>query len=593
MDEFWSNLDYTIFDSEKPPKTNTLRHKEQVNNKIKVETDSTSVVIDLVADNNNSKHLKSSVNSGNERRTKPLPWSENIVIKTEQKAINDFDNCLENINNRDTYSLSATSGNEKPSASSSTSPSIRTNNSQGINITNQFRHPGAVSDRHQCSLDAVPAPFGDHLNNAGLSSNNNYVSNNRRSLDMDITDGISVFQHNNSVCEDADSQLYAELFGDWLHFRPKTPEEDFDNQLINDFGENMPQFAENTSLSVEIQRLCAPIQNAIDAPITSGVSENIYQANPFSFDELVDDRGVGVTSSQDCSSSNENLNLSGDSLPELSLSLGENEENEKNFVNFLEDCAELVDLKDLPNPNFWNGLLDDSGGPLDIIDDRKPSAVEKIGYTSEFVMNSGNSPIDEKGKGLKKRVPPRLLRNGHSSFNVTNFNATEEVFKRTDETQLPVIDRNTPLSVNSATVAASQTPAPSTSGSRGTAVAAASITDAKSSTIKKEFDSVVAAADVISKTNIKTEQMDEVTLGFTDDIQIANRSHNLPVIKTEIVNNMPVIAGAVIQRPLTLQQNVQLQSSQTTDSTLLISTPPRQARRFATNGPTDNKLGTY
>lgn len=568
LDDFWSNLDYTIFDSENPP-TTSKQHKDQVNKKIQVETDSTSVVIDLVTENNNSKHLENAVMSGNERTPKPL-WSENIVIKSEQKPIDDFDNCLENKNNRDNISVSASSGAGIESPSTSSTPSIRTNNSQGINTTNQFRRPSAVAD--STSLNVVPAPFGGLTNNAGLSSSY-YASNNRRYLDMDITDGINVLPRKKSVCEDADNQLYTELFGDWLHFRPKTPDDDFDDRFINDFGEDMQQFAENTSLSVEIQRLCPSSQNDSSSILAvPDATDNLYQANPFSFDEIFDERATGATSMQDCSSSNENLNLSGDSLPELSLSMGENEENEKNFVNFLEDCAELVDLKDLPNPTFWNGLLDDSGGPLDILDDKK-SGGDKVGYASELALCSSSN--DDKSKATRKIICPRLTRVGHSSFSVTNFNVNENVFKKSCESDIPSV-----ANANSVTVSTDAAACPTTSSATGTPA------DTKTLAVKKELSAVVEA------TEIKLEPADEILLGLNDS-SAANKNHNFPVIKTEAANNLPIIAGTVLHRPIVHQQNIQLHPSQSTDNTLLISTPSRQARRFTTNGPTDNKSGSY
>lgn len=238
MDDFWSRMDYKIFDSETSPKTNTQQN-EQVNNKIvKVESDPSSVVIDLVTNNNNLKRLKSSIDSGDER-TKAHHWSENIVIKTEQKPINDFDNSVEVKNNRNNLSLSASASTLSSGHTEPSTPSLRTI-SQGININNQFGR----------SLYSPASTLSPQANAIGFSGNH-CDSNN---TNVEFTDGINA--PNADVPEEIDSKLYAELFGDWLHFRPKTPEDDFASETLNDFGESMPQFAENTSLSVEIQRLC-------------------------------------------------------------------------------------------------------------------------------------------------------------------------------------------------------------------------------------------------------------------------------------------------------------------------------------------------
>lgn len=555
MDEIWSNLDYTIFDSEKTPNTNTQQNPEQVNNNkdnIKVETDPKSVVIDLVTNNNNVKNLKSSAESGDER-TRSLSWSENIVIKTEQKA-NDFDNCLERINSRNSLILStSTTKSCGIENTESLIPSIRTNSQGNSNINNQFRRPSA-------SASGLTSGF---VSSTSSSSNNRFIN-------MDITDGINEFSQNdllNGSTEDSDSQLYTELFGDWLHFRPKTPDEDFENHLYRDFGENNPQFAETTSLSVEIQRLGGKERLLTDAALLPGPSDNIYLANPFSFEDVADEKPSTVATGQDSSSSVEILNLSGDSLPELSLSLGENEENDKMLENLLEECQfDDHDLKAFnPSTNFWNGLLDDSGGLLDVIEDKKQPTVDKVGYTSEFSVTGSGSHYDDKSRGHKRKMAQRQPRIGSSAFNVCNFNQGDEFFKKIDGSEAPV---------------------PTTTIDDSTASTAPDLA------IKKELEVADGADNVNATYEIKTEPMDEsVPTSSSENHAVAIKPHTLPVIKTEVVNNMPMMTNTVLHRPVTIQQNAPIQSHQTGDGTLLFSTNPRQIRRFATNGPTENKTG--
>lgn len=163
----------------------------------------------------------------------------------------------------------------------------------------------------------------------------------------------------------ATNQLYKELFGDWLHFRPKTPDND---DLYGNFGEEFPQFAENASLTVDIQRLTESdnntasqsTSNALMPNIVSYTSEksspkvvfdqttdNIFRSNPFSYEYLQANSQKNETypfyssSSPDYGeneSSADELNLSGDSLPGLALSLGDNEANDKAIDTLLEEC---------------------------------------------------------------------------------------------------------------------------------------------------------------------------------------------------------------------------------------------------------------
>lgn len=161
----------------------------------------------------------------------------------------------------------------------------------------------------------------------------------------------------------ATNQLYKELFGDWLHFRPKTPDDDFD--AYGNFGEEFPQFAETASLSVDIQRI-TDSDNAnnqsnsaavtVVAPSTSGKSspklifdqttDNTFRTNPFSYEYLQTNSHKNdiypfysnASPGYDDESSADELNLSGDSMPGLSLSLGDNEANDKAIDTLLEEC---------------------------------------------------------------------------------------------------------------------------------------------------------------------------------------------------------------------------------------------------------------
>lgn len=149
--------------------------------------------------------------------------------------------------------------------------------------------------------------------------------------------------------------MYSDLFGDWLHFRPKTPDEDFDYG----FGEEFPLFAENTSLAVDIQRIADSDvandqSNASTLVVSNGkqskrptfdrTTDNTFTTNPFSYEQLqVNSQKLETypfTSSPryDEESSADELNMSGDSLPGSALSLGDTEANEKAIDTLLEEC---------------------------------------------------------------------------------------------------------------------------------------------------------------------------------------------------------------------------------------------------------------
>lgn len=157
--------------------------------------------------------------------------------------------------------------------------------------------------------------------------------------------------------------MYSELFGDWLHFRPKTPDDELD--VYGNFGEEFPQFAENASLSVDIQRITESNSAAgqststtpaltLSEPSTSKVTsggkyppklifdrtDNTFKTNPFTYEYLQKNTPkfeTYTTSSTryDEESSADELNLSGDGL---SLSLGDNEANDKAIDTLLEEC---------------------------------------------------------------------------------------------------------------------------------------------------------------------------------------------------------------------------------------------------------------
>lgn len=126
-------------------------------------------------------------------------------------------------------------------------------------------------------------------------------------------------------------------------------------------------------------------------------------------------------------------------------------------------------------------------------------------------------------------------------------------------------------------------------------------TSGVTTTVKKEFDGIdVAETNAVPnhttmEIHIKDEPIDETNTSNIDEQSIQVRQQIVPVIKTEIGNNVPVVSNAPLQRPITIQQAAQLQQQShqqtfaTNDQTLILSSRP--LRRLTTNGPADGKAG--
>lgn len=146
--------------------------------------------------------------------------------------------------------------------------------------------------------------------------------------------------------------------------------------MYGNFGEDFPQFVENASLTVDIQRLTdsnvvhdknygtSVLMASTNPNNTNGkyspkstfdsAVDNIFTSNPFSYEcvhgSLQKNETYPIGSSPspeyDDESSADELNLSGDSLPGLALSLGDNEANDKAIDTLLEECnGKLTSIK--------------------------------------------------------------------------------------------------------------------------------------------------------------------------------------------------------------------------------------------------------
>lgn len=660
LDEFWANLDYTIYDSgnlvkRKSSDLNSLQEnagaadQDSLNaNCVRTEPPQTdSVVIDLVTNLNNNNatnktstkfNRKMSTESGsgnhnvnnnnnggtsNYDRTKSLSHSENIVIKKEQKqTITDFDNCLESINNNINNRNSSSSNLSEaltPSLTRIISQGIQKNNlinsnnnlSSNLNSgSSLFRHPSVVRSENQlrrmsmtaAATTTTTASMGVAVAAAASSDSKTIHNDHFGLLRGDITEGINGETIDQSILDEsvvADHQLYAEMFGDWLHFRPKTPEDDQFDSEYGAFGDTaLPFFAESTSLSIELQRLTdldtkppAQLTATVDDPIPNESHDYVFAANPFSLNDVTaDEQSATLLNDSLISTTGGDGNVGGDtSLPEPSIILGENEENDKILDNYLQDC-QLDDLKTLnTNANFWNGLLDDSGGLLDVIDDKNQES--DAAAASDSVADAKRT----QKRRIAYRPPPRL---GHSAFSIYNLHRDEIIFKKCDPNAAV---SNTQTSTTTTTTTSTTTCIEST-GTNPNGVTNAVLELKKEIEIGADGNSIIVDAMNVVVPPIKIEPMDEPLpiMSAIDEQHLANvvKPQILPVIKTEVMNSLPMVSTAVIPRPITLQQanqlqhqQAQLQTTQTGDQTFVLSSRP--IRRFTTNGPTDGKAGIY
>lgn len=250
----------------------------------------------------------------------------------------------------------------------------------------------------------------------------------------------------------------------------------------------------------------------------------------------------------------------------------------KNFsLNFTVFDA-VEDLKSI-NPNaFWNGLLDENGSLLDVIDSKKQSTE---GTSSTAVLSSTTNLIDRKPVRRRSHLNQRI---GYSTFNVQNLHGDDSVFVKNepkDETSKQSISQTDNNGINSEN--------PSTSGIV--------------TMVKKEYDGIeIADTNAVPNNNatmeiqIKDEPIDEPNTSNIDEQSIHVRQQIVPVIKTEIGNSVPMVSNAALQRPITIQQTPQLQQQShqtfaTNDQTLILSS--RSIRRLTANGPADGKAGKF
>ncbi|KAJ6644552.1 Enhancer of polycomb like 1, partial [Pseudolycoriella hygida] len=499
MDDWWSGLDYTIFDND-PAKTQRTSYANEEATSVKVKTDtdlmSNSIVVDLMRNRKNSI----------DRTRTPLEGGDSdIVIRNEQISINVKREKL------DDYEIAGSHSSNMLSSSSvfdrSFSENVPSNSSSSIE-----RNGNAATEvkieipSETIQIDRVKSP--------------------------------------NKSDEDLYSEFLNEIRRDWLHFRPKTPPDMYDENT-SELDES--PFTEATSLAVEIQRLGEhpPSYMLTDA------QDNIFQTSPFTFEDLTTDE---TPSSLDNSSSLLENNLSAESLPELSFGL-ENEDSEKMLENILQEC-QFDDLKSFnSNANFWNGILED-----DVMDDPKKTSFERI--TSDLLQIG-----DDRMKRGKRKLPHRQQKVGSSVITISSIPETPFFRREKPSDQQQLDQSNAPKNSSPLPIA----------------------DDVNATTILNR------ANEIILSSQIKEEPVDDevVPILFKQQPNTPiSKSPQLAIVKTEnvnLTNTHPMQQKAFIlhQQSATpiIQQVSQVPNSG--EGTIILSTAATTPLRKHTNGPTE------
>lgn len=470
MDDLWSSLDFKIFDSD----ATKYRHPANADQQqapaasvagldglalapVKSEVDeSDSVVVDLVTPTVNSR--KYSVDSSVARTTALATGvGENIVIKSEQNTVLSIkqESLDAWASSATACSLPATPLSVSQHRFSALAPGAGTLFSAALRrtVSQSGAHPSNTSNFSSPLIRSAHANSSFNLTKSDSSparwpietssASGPVVVGNCSSQPDDDTRSLP-YDESTRKEDDMFSDFLSEIRRDWLHFRPKTPPPRTDQDCVDDlepFGEPAIEYSDHTPLQVEIQYLGSQPPSAMlsehgpndaNALLLLNDGNNVFLTNPFTLDELMDDTddqaskldASAITLAEHSLSSGNEANLSGDSLPELSLSLGESEANEKMLENILEEC-QFDDLKSFnTNANFWNGILEDAGALCEDLDDAalKKTAFDKIATDIIGATKSRSS------KQKRHRVHSRI---GCSSFSISNI-AKDEFFKKED-----------------------------------------------------------------------------------------------------------------------------------------------------------------
>lgn len=272
--------------------------------------------------------------------------------------------------------------------------------------------------------------------------------NDGESVDNEDDMSLAELARKSGKSAQSEDELFAMIRKEWLHFRPKPPEKQvLENGEQVNVAEQLPKISSMAPLNLELvtlrthdremgRRIKVEEANGeeLDVDLPSSIflnsEDNMFQPQPFALDDL-EWRSGSAHSSPDSSLAASPLNgskrasrsvrgglldqsLSGDSLNELSLNLGDDEtgeDNEKVLENILQEC-QMGDFKILEDPTIFTGLPDteeDDDDELDVdhlqgqdANQLKSLFERAVGYESEFVSWALESFKTGNGKRIRR-----------------------------------------------------------------------------------------------------------------------------------------------------------------------------------------------
>uniref|UniRef100_T1GGC2 Enhancer of polycomb-like protein n=1 Tax=Megaselia scalaris TaxID=36166 RepID=T1GGC2_MEGSC len=233
-----------------------------------------------------------------------------------------------------------------------------------------------------------------HLNNDLNSSNSVSSSNLNENISYNVIKTEVVLDDNVSINQEQqeDAMVTDSLSSNNNHNADILDDEDVNLARLN----CLVEFSEDTKIQIEMQRLRRDTltpPSSVSAAATSNIvlfndCDPLFLTEPFSYADIrssnnTENNLFSVTSTpaespkddlnnsqsllnehQSKQNSGIDFNLSGESLNELNLSLGDAEDNQKVLESFLQEC-QIDDINQ--QPNFWNGILEDGNVLLDVI----------------------------------------------------------------------------------------------------------------------------------------------------------------------------------------------------------------------------------
>lgn len=240
--------------------------------------------------------------------------------------------------------------------------------------------------------------------------------------------------------EQTEDEVFAMIRKEWLHFRPQ-PSRDSERNCLPKLSSFQP-----LDLAVVTLQTQDSGHGDSDLELPSSVflssDDHVFHPQPFSLDDI-DMRGSPTASQMSSSAPSPvtvaigggglDQSLSGDSLNELSLNLGDDdtgEDNEKVLENILQEC-QMGDLKILEDPTIFTSLQDTEDEEVASVQNPKPVKnlfQRAVGYESEFMswalesFGSSGSTSNLKRESDKKSLRSAMKRQrrvGKSKFQLS------------------------------------------------------------------------------------------------------------------------------------------------------------------------------